>query len=121
MPRPYCRRQVSGKLRAVFFKPVGIPRMELEEVTLNLDEFEALRLAHLEGLYQESAAQQMNVSRTTFSRILESAHFKVTDVLVHGKSLRIEGGPVQIVGRRCCRLHGEEKETQPENQPKKEN
>lgn len=72
---------------------------------MTLDEFEAMRLADLDRLYQEQAAQQMNVSRPTFSRIIDSAHRKIADALVHGKALRIEGGPVQLQGRRCCRVH----------------
>ncbi len=59
-----------------------------------LDEFEALRLADLEGLYQAGAAERMAVSRPTFGRILESAHHKVAEALVRGKALKIEGGPV---------------------------
>ena len=70
-----------------------------------LDEFEALRQADLGGLYQQQAAEQMGVSRPTFSRIIESAHRKVADALVHGKALRIEGGSVHHAGRRCCELH----------------
>ena len=72
---------------------------------MTLDEFEALRLADLEGLYQEQAALQMGVSRPTFSRIVESAHKKVADALVHGKAIRIEGGTVQSGKFRCCRAH----------------
>ena len=72
---------------------------------MTLDEFEAMRLADLDGRYQEQAAEQMNVSRPTFSRIIDSAHRKMADALVHGKALRIEGGPVQVTGRSCCRLH----------------
>jgi predicted DNA-binding protein (UPF0251 family) len=94
------------------FKPAGVPLRELEEVVVTLDEFEALRLADLNGLYQEQAAEQMDVSRPTFSRVIDSAHRKLADALVHGKALRIEGGPVELVRlerRRCCRLHdGEE-------------
>jgi predicted DNA-binding protein (UPF0251 family) len=82
--------------------------IELEEVVMALDEFEAMRLADLDGLYQEQAAEQMRVSRTTFSRIIDSAHRKVADALVHGKALRIEGGPVRVEGRRCCRIHDKE-------------
>jgi uncharacterized protein len=78
---------------------------ELEEVVMTLDEFEAIRLADLDGLYQEQAAECMNVSRATVSRIVESAHRKMADVLVHGKALRIEGGPVRVDGHDCCRLH----------------
>jgi len=87
---------------------------ELDEVVMALDEFEALRLADLDGLYQEQAAAQMNVSRTTFSRIIDAAHRKIADALVHGKALRIQGGPVQVAGRRCCRRHGDE--VQPEQE-----
>jgi predicted DNA-binding protein (UPF0251 family) len=58
----------------------------LEEVLLSLDEYEAIRLADGEGLYQEQAALMMNISRQTFGRIIESAHRKVADVLVNGKA-----------------------------------
>jgi predicted DNA-binding protein (UPF0251 family) len=79
---------------------------ELQETVMTLDEFEALRLADLEGAYQEAAAAQMHVSRPTFSRIIESARRKVADALVNGRALRIEGGPVcpKNEGRRCCRI-----------------
>ena len=105
MPRPFSCRRVAGSPAAAVFKPVGIPMRELEEIVMTLDEFEALRLASLDGLYQEEAAARMNISRPTFSRIIEAAHRKVADALVHGKALRIEGGPVQLRGRSCCRLH----------------
>jgi predicted DNA-binding protein (UPF0251 family) len=105
MPRPFCCRRIAGRPAAPIFKPVGVPVLELDEVVVTLDEFEAMRLADLDVLYQEKAAEQMNVSRTTFSRIIDSAHRKMTDALVHGKALRIEGGPVQVEGRRCCRRH----------------
>ena len=105
MPRPCCPRRIAGRPVAVVFKPAGIPMREIEEVVLALDEFEAVRLADLDGRYQEEAAGLMNVSRPTFSRVIESAHRKLADVLVHGKALRIEGGPVQLGRPRCCRLH----------------
>lgn len=78
---------------------------ELEEVVLTLDEFEAIRLADLGGLYQAQAAREMKVSRSTFSRIVEAAHRKLADALVRGKALRIEGGPVRVEGARCCGAH----------------
>jgi predicted DNA-binding protein (UPF0251 family) len=68
----------------------------LEVVNLTVDELEAVRLADLEGLYQEAAAEKMRISRQTFGRILESAHKKIADALVNGKALSIEGGDVQI-------------------------
>jgi len=76
------------------FKPAGIPARNLEKIVMSLDEFEAIRLADLEGYYQEEAAGRMQVSRPTFSRIVEAARRKVADALMHGKVLQIEGGPV---------------------------
>ena len=107
MPRPFCHRRIAGQPAVSIFKPVGIPMTALDDVVMTLDEFEAIRLADLEHHYHERAAEQMNVSRPTFSRIIESAHAKVADAIVHGKALRIEGGPVQVDAgpRRCCRLH----------------
>ena len=67
---------------------------------LSLDEFEAIRLADLDGLYQEEAAGQLGVSRQTFGNILKAAHAKVADCLVNAKKLKIEGGTVECVGRR---------------------
>jgi uncharacterized protein len=48
------------------FKPEGVKVSTSDEVLLTLDEFEAVRLAHYEGMYQEQAAAMMNVSRPTF-------------------------------------------------------
>jgi uncharacterized protein len=105
VPRPFCNRSIAGRPAVSIFKPIGIPVSELEEIVMTLDEFEALRLADLEGLYQEKAAEKMKISRPTFSRIVDSARRKVADALVHGKALRIEGGPIHMGARRCCRMH----------------
>jgi predicted DNA-binding protein (UPF0251 family) len=87
------------------FLPRGTAASSLEEVLLSLDEFEAIRLADLEGLYQEQAASRMNVSRQTFGRIIESAHRKVADVLANGKALRIEGGDISVSETQQIRCH----------------
>ncbi len=64
---------------------------------VTLDEFEALRLADGCGMKQEDAAREMQVSRPTFGRVLESAHSKVAVALVEGRPIRIEGGSVCTV------------------------
>lgn len=64
--------------------------MELEEVTLTMDEVEALRLADHEKLYHQEAAKRMEISRPTFGRILDGARGKVADALINGKALNIE-------------------------------
>jgi predicted DNA-binding protein (UPF0251 family) len=86
-----------------YFKPRGVPLANLSEVALSVDELEALRLADLEGLYQDGAAAQMGVSRATFGRIVEAARRKVAEALVHGKALRIEGGSVAWTESRLFR------------------
>ena len=104
MTRPkYCRK-VGCIPDANYFKPRGIPTSLLEEVVLSLDEFEAVRLADLNGLYQEEGARSMNVSRQTFGRIIESARRKIADALINGKALKIEGGEVSVAetGRMSC-------------------
>jgi len=100
MARPRNCRRVSLMPGSKYFKPRGIPLTLLEEVILAVDEFEALRLADLEGLYQEKAAERMNVSRQTFGRIIETAHRKVAEALVKGKALKIEGGDFEMAAVR---------------------
>jgi len=63
-------------------------------VELQLDELEALRLADLEGFYQEQAAREMGISRATFGRVLDRAHQKVADAIINGKMLMVKGGNV---------------------------
>jgi predicted DNA-binding protein (UPF0251 family) len=89
MSRPKKCRCTCCKLESDYFKPRGTPLSGLEEVSLEIDELEALRLADVEGLYQEEAAKRMNISRATFGRIIEAAHRKVADAILHGKALRI--------------------------------
>jgi uncharacterized protein len=106
MPRPKCCRHIGAMPGKTFFQPEGAAPSSFEAVLLTLDEYEAIRLADLEGLYQEQAASRMNVSRQTFGRIVEAAHRKLADVIVNGKALRIEGGPVSLAGTapaRCPR------------------
>lgn len=105
MARPFCCRRVAAEPESNYFKPRGVPLLSLDEVTMTVDEFEALRLADLEGLYQEQAAERMGISRPTFGRIIESAHRKVADALVGGKALKIEGGEVTMLGQRLFRCN----------------
>lgn len=89
MARPIKCRRISCTPAARYFKPVGIPLRELDEIVLGLDELEAMRLADLEGLYQVDAAEKMDISRQTIGNILNSAHRKLADALLNGKALRI--------------------------------
>jgi predicted DNA-binding protein (UPF0251 family) len=105
MARPINCRRVSSMPESNYFKPRGIPLRMLEEIILTIDEFEAIRLADLEGLYQEQSAEKMNISRQTFGRIIESAHKKVAEALVRGKALKIEGGEFEMAAMREFRCY----------------
>ena len=88
LPRRPCCKRVEEMPGVNYFKPRAVPLSVLEEVTLSVEELEALRLAHLEGLYQQDAAERMAVSRATFGRVLDAAHRKVTKALVEGCALQ---------------------------------
>jgi predicted DNA-binding protein (UPF0251 family) len=90
MPRNKSHRCIDFDPEVTYFKPRGIPMKMLEEIKLDRDELEAIRLRNFEGLYQEQAAEKMKISRQTFGRILESAHKKIAEALINGKAIRIE-------------------------------
>jgi uncharacterized protein len=100
MARPKCCRRISEQPACRVFKPAGMPISILKEIVLSMDELEAIRLADMEGLYQEQAAERMKVSRQTFGRIVEAARGKVAQALCDGLALRIEGGEVEMAYER---------------------
>ena len=69
----------------------------LEEVVLTVDELEAVRLADLEDLGQIKAAKEMDISQSTFHRILTSVHQKIAEALIGGKAIKVEGGDFKMV------------------------
>lgn len=110
MARPVKQRFVAGLPDVTCFEPQEQSEGSHGILILTLDELEALRLVDLEGDAHEQAAAKMNISRPTFGRIVERARRTVADALLHGKVLRIEGGPVTIARRnrvRCRRCDRE--------------
>lgn len=100
MARPPKFRRVEFEPQFTYFKPAGIPKRELEEVILHVEEVEAIRLKDLEDLEQEECAEKMHISRPTFQRVLTSARKKLAEVLIEGKALRVEGGNYRLANRR---------------------
>jgi predicted DNA-binding protein (UPF0251 family) len=90
MVRPKRERCISHMLGVTYFKPRGVPLSELEEIILEADELEAIRLNDLEGLDQEEAAKKMNISQPTFHRIVVSARKKISEAIIKGKAIRIQ-------------------------------
>jgi uncharacterized protein len=96
LPRPRKTRLIQCDAAVRYYKPRGIPLLELVETVLSLDGLEALRLADVEGLDQDEAARRMGISRSTFSRVIGEARRAVATALTRGWAIRIEGGPVEL-------------------------
>lgn len=96
MPRPEKNRIVDNPPLFNKFKPVGVAGRHLDEVQLSLDEYEALRLADQKGFSHADAAEEMNISRSTFTRLIERSRKKIMDFMINGKVLRINGGNVHF-------------------------
>lgn len=103
MVRPQKRRLVKIDPKISYFKPRGVPMLDLEQVQLTVDELEALRLADFLAMSHEEAGRQMGVSRATFGRIVEQARKIVADALLHGKAINVEGGNYKRVDPRTYR------------------
>lgn len=97
MVRPQKNRIVEFNPSISYFKPRGIPMIDLEEVRLTVDEREAIRLADLLGMSHEEAGRRMGVSRATFGRIVQNARRAVADALINGKAINVDGGNYTIV------------------------
>ena len=96
MPRPKSNRIIHEPPLFSEFKPVGIRGQSLEQILLPLDEFEAFRLADQLGLSHAEAAEEMEISRSTFTRLIEKSRRKIADFIIQGKMLTIEGGNVHF-------------------------
>jgi predicted DNA-binding protein (UPF0251 family) len=104
VPRPKKPRFVSGYPTLSAFVPEGVP--VTGEVFLSVEELEAVRLSDFEGLDQEAAANLMEVSRQTYGRILAHARSVISEALVTGKVLRVEGGDYEFRGMQRRRRRG---------------
>lgn len=71
------------------YAPKGVGKTK-EEILMDLDEVETLRLVFGEGLDQDKAAKKLGVSRQTVGRTVDIAGKKLADFLVNGKVLKIK-------------------------------
>lgn len=94
MPRPQ-------KIRKVGFAPVNTlfsPQQgKADIVYLGYDEIEAIRLLDLEGMDQGECAEKMGIARSTIQNVINEAHRKVAEALVHGKRIQIAGGNFEFL------------------------
>jgi uncharacterized protein len=96
MARPRKIKCVNFEPNVTYFKPRAVPLSKLEEVEITFDELEALRLANIKKLSQEDASTEMKIHQSTFQRTITRAREKITDALVNGKAIKINGGEYQM-------------------------
>ena len=89
MPRPTKNRNICLNIKSTCFRPVKKLNSSDDHVLIEVDELEALRLADLQGDYQEVAAKKMGISRATFGSILNKGHKKIAEALISGKAICI--------------------------------
>lgn len=92
MPRPQKSRKVNYPPKMQGFKPFGIAICETENVLMQYAEYESLKLVSYDNLSQDLAAEKMDVSRPTLTRIYNNALKKIAKAFVEGKCIVIEGG-----------------------------
>lgn len=94
--RPKKCRRITNRPKACLFKPHGAYLPQLHAHTLPEEGLEAIRLADMEQLDQETAAFNMGISRSTFSRTVKESRKIIATALVEGCALKIEGGHFTI-------------------------
>ncbi|UCD20595.1 MAG: DUF134 domain-containing protein [archaeon] len=90
-------RKIEWKPGWRYFTPVDDKMMEVEEISLTHDEIEAIRLKDLQNEDQRLAAEKMNVSQPTFSRLVKDARRKIAGALVKGDIIKVQGGSFEVV------------------------
>jgi predicted DNA-binding protein (UPF0251 family) len=96
MPRPQYNRIVYEPPLYSHFAPEGLKEQDPEQIVLTLDQFEAFRLADQLGYSHAQAAREMQISRSTFSRLIQKARKKIADFIIQGGILTIQGGSVHF-------------------------
>lgn len=96
MPRPRICRRISCEPNVTYFKPAGVRFRELEEIVLSFEEYETIRLIDLEEADQLKAGDKMGISQPTLSRLLKSARKKISEAIIKGKAIKIEGGDYEL-------------------------
>jgi len=88
MAREKSKRNLNFKPIVTKFTPENIEPQGV--INLLHEEIEAIYLMDTLGLYQEDAAISMEVSRTTFTRILKRGRQKLANALINGYKIIIE-------------------------------
>ncbi|MGJ8745787.1 DUF134 domain-containing protein [Polaribacter sp.] len=96
MPRPKKKRKIDHPPKMLGFKPFGIRFCDAPHISLQFEEYETVKLVIYDKLSQVAAAEKMEVSRPTLTRIYNSALKKIAQAFVEGKAILIKGGDYEF-------------------------
>ena len=88
-------RYIQKMPKIAYFSPRGKAGRP-DEIQLRIDQFEAIRLADYQGYDQFEGAKFMEISRSSFGRILNEGRKIVAEAIITGKILRIRIADVQV-------------------------
>lgn len=92
MARPLKNRRVCNPPHMIGFKPYGISAGLKGTLQLSYEEYESIMLVNYKMLSQLKAAEAMNISRPTLTRIYNKAIITIAKAFAEGKALEITGG-----------------------------
>ena len=104
MPRNKLPRFVETPPAIIDFRPGKEPPGGFDEIVLSIEGYEAIRLCDYEKLDNVASAKRMNVSSTTFGRVLTEARAVVAEALIMGRKLQIKGGNYTTIPLDPCPL-----------------
>lgn len=104
MGRKKIRRLIQMAPHYSGLRPLGSQNKKITEaVILHFEEFEAIKLCDYEFLSQLEAAEVMNISRPTLTRIYENARRKIAIALIEGREIYFDEGDTQITEWNECK------------------
>ena len=89
MARPCKIRKVDANLKFTCFKPVWIDEKNMQRVEIDPCELQAIKLSCWDQLSQIEAAKLMEVSASTYNRILKWGQKKIADALLNWKAIKV--------------------------------
>ena len=87
--RNRARRKIGFDYDSIYYKPQGFPLSELNEIIVNPEELETLRLRYMKNLSQEEAAKKMGISQSQYQRDLVHTLKKITNALISGDAINL--------------------------------
>ena len=87
--RTKTKRTIGFDYDNIYYKPQGIPLSKLNEVVVNPEELETLRLRYVQNFSQKEAAEKMGISQSQYQRDLVTTLKKITNALISGDAINI--------------------------------